>query len=136
MTAKKPHHPRRYVNDTQRYPDREEWLSAKREARKRTSSRCCLCGEVKSSLHLHHAAYQMLAEDGTILPVKGREKGLIGIVLFPLCEACHGIAHKPENWIRRRDNPTFANRNTINFALKLRQGFEQVDIRRFTRRIP
>ena len=88
-----------------------DWRKISLEARRRTNHRCSFC-QWKPANQTHHAAY--LKSNGGLVDWED-----IGTLLFPLCEDCHGIAHRKKHWIISRDFGCMANRNTDEFIDRL-----------------
>lgn len=95
----------------------ENWSRIAQIAVKTVNNHCCLCLQRHHYLEVHHAVYC----DKISPKIAGKE--LVGVHIFPLCKPCHHIAHKPENWKKDRQNPVTGNRNTIDFYLRLIDGF-------------
>ncbi len=49
----------------------------------------------------------------------------IGVSTFSTCYRCHHeICHSPTNWIKNPSNPVWGNRNTDEFIIRLRLGYQ------------
>lgn len=104
-----------------RYGD--NWSEVSRRAKELIQWRCSYPGCNEQCSETHHAIYADL--DGAIA---GRE--IPGVHIFPLCDRHHSAddlsgAHHWRNYRKSNKNPVLENHNTLEYYLKLRQGWSE-----------
>ncbi|MCC5668207.1 hypothetical protein LC653_31190 [Nostoc sp. CHAB 5784] len=97
------------LNWNTRYGNPKEYRKQVAIAHRKTHNYCVVCLTNKSK-EIHHAYY-------------GND--VIGVSTFPTCYRCHDeICHSPTNWIKNPSNPVWGNRNTDEFIIRLRLGYQ------------
>lgn len=101
-------------------PDMKTWATIRGHAMQSTKNRCSM-NLLHEAAEVHHVRYSVKNWRRVSKPIAGRER--VGKDVFPLCQACHGIAHRKVNWREHEKDPVLESRNTRAYQVKIRNAW-------------